>query len=63
MSLGCCSVAIVSKCIGKGYGMNKVELSNLVAEPFDPCCSGCGFEWAWDDLVDGVCPDCVEEEK
>lgn len=38
------------------------DLSGLVAEPFDPCCSGCGFEWAWDDLVDGVCPDCVEEE-
>lgn len=37
-------------------------LSNLVAEPFDPCCSGCGFEWAWDDLVDGFCPDCVVED-
>ena len=33
---------------------------DLLDVPYNPCCSGCLFEWAWDDLVDGFCPDCVE---
>lgn len=39
------------------------DLSNLIAEPFDPCCSGCGLEWAADDLDDGFCPDCAKPSE
>lgn len=39
------------------------DLSNLMAEPFDPCCSSCGLEFAADDLTDGFCEDDREHRQ